>query len=61
ETQSELEKLKQERMQICIQADKNSETNSSVLDKILDEMGVDNDKDLTDDDDEQADIETAPE
>ncbi|CAG8532870.1 21409_t:CDS:2, partial [Racocetra persica] len=39
ETQSELEKLKQERMQICTQADKNSETNSSILDKILDKMG----------------------
>ncbi|KAF0433486.1 hypothetical protein F8M41_005059 [Gigaspora margarita] len=43
ETQSELEKLKQEKMQSCTQAtDKNSETNSSVLDKILDEMGGEN-------------------
>ncbi|CAG8855424.1 18962_t:CDS:2, partial [Gigaspora margarita] len=42
ETQSELEKLKQERMQSCTQADKNSKANSSVLDKILDEMGDEN-------------------
>ncbi|CAG8804683.1 20325_t:CDS:2, partial [Racocetra persica] len=76
--------------QICIQADKNNETNSSVLDKILDEMGgsfevqpiislnkskkmsitqkardwekeseMNNDEDLTDDDNKQADIEIA--
>ncbi|CAG8789333.1 43278_t:CDS:2 [Gigaspora margarita] len=38
ETQSELEKLKQERMAI----NKNSETNSSILDKILDEMEDEN-------------------